>query len=209
MATPININLSLKISKVNSVSAIKKFKERFDEIINFDTTNGKLTSLTTNDKNALTSSNIAEIYNSYDPDASGNNLDLDDLQIEVEFKKPIPITDTIKDALNESIMEYIGVYFNINPKKQSSILFTDQTLKNYHKLTIYREPLQMTTKKNRNTDPNLIYTKKIMWIYTIGINESVNKLIKCVKNNDIKNGNKILSNILKEKINAKLDKTLK
>lgn len=209
MATPININLSLKISEVDSDGAIEKFKSRFDEIIKHDTTNGKLTSLTTNDKNALTSSNIAKIYNSYDPDASGNNLDLDDLQIEVEFKNPIPITDSVKDALNESIMEYIGAYFKINHANNSPILFTDQTLKNFDKLTIYREPLQMTTKKNRNTDPDLIYTKKIMWIYTIGINESVNKLIKCVKNNDIKSSNKILSNILKEKIKAKLDKTLK
>jgi hypothetical protein len=208
MAT--HINLSLKMTDVDEKGAIAKFEKEFDSAISSLNSANKLDNFTSNDKSTLSSDNIREIYNSYDANSKGDDLDFDELKVEVTFKKPIPLNDDIKEVLNKVIIDYMVAYFKvtIGNTAAGSITITDRTIKNMQKITIYNIPEKQSAKKNRNT-PNMPYTKNIMWIYTIGINESINKLVKYVKNNDIKNSNKILSSILKEKINSKLDKTLK
>lgn len=120
-------------------------------------------------------------------------------------------TNTIDDILENY---YITISFDPefklekNIKKRLNIVILDYLMGRYG-AHVYKKNISPTADKLQLYVDNLDKCKKIMYHYGFSLSESVSKLLKFVKKNDTQNSNKQLSKILKEKINNRLNKSLK
>jgi hypothetical protein len=130
--------------------------------------------------------------------------------------KVISVKDSFYNTNTDDIIEnyYITILFDPefklekNIKKQLNIVILNY-LKERYSNRVYKKDVSPAADKLQLYVDNLDKCTKIMYHYGFSLTESVSKLLKFVKNNDVKNGNKQLSKILREKIDNRLSKSLK
>lgn len=130
--------------------------------------------------------------------------------------KVISVKDSFYNINTDDIIEnyYITILFDPefklekNIKKQLNIVILDY-LKERYGNHVYKKNVSPTADKLQLYVDKLDKCTKIMYHYGFSLSESVSKLLKFVKKNDTQNSNKQLSKILKEKINNRLNKSLK
>lgn len=130
--------------------------------------------------------------------------------------KVISVKDSFYNTNTDDIIEnyYITILFDPefklekNIKKQLNIVILNYLTERYGN-RVYKKDVSPAADKLQLYVDNLDKCTKIMYHYGFSLTESVSKLLKFVKNNDVKNGNKQLSKILREKIDNRLSKSLK
>lgn len=113
--------------------------------------------------------------------------------IEISFKKPINLTNKkLKEDLSKVVFDYINSnYF----EQFKTIKTVEIEPKNSKKIKLYFN--------NEKKCSKMIYT------FGFKLEESIVKLIKYIELDKIKNSNKQLSKVLKEKIDNRLNKFIK
>ena len=148
----------------------------------------KLDTVETKINDILTKANIQSKVSLIEDTADTTDT-VDNYYITITFIKPIPFTDKkLKTSIHNEILGYLMSRYvsKVDPKDITP---------DSNKLHVYVDNVDKCT--------------KIMYHYGFSLSESVSRLLKFVKKNDTQNSNKQLSKILKEKINNRLNKSLK
>lgn len=128
----------------------------------------------------------------------------------------------LEDTFLEGEPDKDGFYY-IKITLNNPILFSQHKKEISKKIRKYLENRYGNTTNNQINNNNITpriekikayvddikATKQIFYPYSFELDESISKFISCIQNNDVKNGNKHLSKILREKIDNRLNKSLK
>lgn len=148
----------------------------------------KLDSVKTKIDDILKNANIKSEVSSIEDTADTTDT-VDNYYITIKFTNPFPFKDKkLKKSIHDEILIYLM-------DRYSSKIEPENVTPDSNKLQVYVDKVDECT--------------KIVYHYGFSLSESVSKLLKFVKNNDVKNGNKQLSKILREKIDNRLNKSLK
>ena len=136
-----------------------------------------------NNGNKVSVINLEDTFLEGEPDADGFYY------IKISLDKPISFSQHKKE-ISEKVKNYLNNRYGSSINNQ----INDITPK-VQKIKAYVDDIKAT--------------QKIFYPYSFELDESISKFISCIKNNDVKNGNKQLSKILREKIDNRLNKSLK
>lgn len=144
-----------------------------------------------------------------------DNKKTDNIELTITFSEPINISNSdLKLNINSAVSFYItngdGSNKNLIYLKPTDDYSSDYSKyeMEYNTVDNVKSDKKEDSEENNSENDNIM-TDQITYFYKIILEESTEKLIKSVKNDDFKESNKLLSKILKNKINNRLDLFLK
>lgn len=140
-------------------------------------------------------------------DSFAEDKQVDDIELIITFSNPINIANKdLKSDINAFVSSYIT---NGNGMNKNLTYFkpTDDYSSKHSQYKVYFEPIEDDSSDKQ--DDNKKLTTKITYFYKIILEESTENLLNAIKKDDFRHSNKLLSKILKEKIDKKLDLVFK